>query len=67
MTSVTRAYTYAAPPSPVDGRLASATCGGRALSGPAVAPRFLSGMVTRAVPAEAALPGVARAAAEVSR
>ncbi|MEU4405089.1 hypothetical protein AB0F88_11225 [Streptosporangium sp. NPDC023963] len=67
MTSATRAYAYAAPSSPVDGRLGSATSGGRALSGPAVDPRFLSGAVTRTAPAAAALLGVARAAVEVSR
>lgn len=58
MTSATQAYTYAAPSSLVDGRLGLATSGGRALSGPAVAPRFFSGVVTRTAPA-AALLGVA--------
>ncbi|MER5625829.1 hypothetical protein ABT061_32810 [Streptosporangium sp. NPDC002544] len=40
MTPATQAYTYAAPSSLVDGRLGLATSGGRALSGPAVAPWF---------------------------
>ncbi|AQZ69513.1 secreted protein [[Actinomadura] parvosata subsp. kistnae] len=53
MTSATQAYTYAAPSSLIDGRLGLATSGGRALSGPAVAPRFFSGVVTRAAPAAA--------------
>ena len=57
MTSATQAYTYAAPSSLVDGRPGSATFGGRALSGPAVAPRFLSGVATQAAPAAAALLG----------
>ncbi|MFI7110144.1 SWIM zinc finger family protein [Nonomuraea sp. NPDC050227] len=59
MTSATQAYTYAAPSSLIDGRLGLATSGGRALSGPAVAPRFFSGVVTQAAPAAAALLGVA--------
>ena len=77
MTSATQAYTYAAPSSLVEGRLGLATSGGRALSGPAVAPRFFNGVVTQAAPAAAALLGpckhvlaariVARAAVEVSR
>ncbi|GAA3415783.1 hypothetical protein [Streptosporangium vulgare] len=67
MTSATRAYAHAAPSSPAGDRLGSAASGGRALSGPAVAPRFLGGVVTQAAPSAAALLGVARAAAEVSR
>ncbi|MEU9833241.1 SWIM zinc finger family protein [Streptosporangium sp. NPDC048047] len=59
MTSATQAYTYAAPSSLVGGRLGLATSGGRALSGPVVAPRFFSGVVTQAAPAAAALLGVA--------
>ncbi|MEQ4724412.1 SWIM zinc finger family protein [Nonomuraea sp. B19D2] len=59
MTSATQAYTYAAPSSLVDGRLGLATSGERALSGPAVAPRFFSGVVTQAAPAAAGLLGVA--------
>jgi hypothetical protein len=59
MTTATQAYTYAAPSSLVDGRLGLATSGGRALSGPAVAPRFFSGLVTQAAPAAAALLGLA--------
>ncbi|GAA0994748.1 SWIM zinc finger domain-containing protein [Acrocarpospora macrocephala] len=59
MTSATQAYTYAAPSSLVDGHLGLATSGGRALSGPALAPRFFSGLVTQAAPAAAALLGVA--------
>ncbi|WP_204358289.1 hypothetical protein [Streptosporangium sp. 'caverna'] len=51
MTSATQAYRYAAPSSLVDGRLGSATFGGRALSGPAVTPRFFSGVVPQAAPA----------------
>ncbi|GAA0925156.1 SWIM zinc finger domain-containing protein [Nonomuraea longicatena] len=57
--TMTQAYTYAAPSALVDGRLGLATSGGRALSGPAVAPRFFSGVVTQAAPAAAALLGVA--------
>ncbi|GAB1823858.1 SWIM zinc finger family protein [Herbidospora sp. RD11066] len=59
MTSATQAYSYAAPSSLVDGRLGLSTSGGRALSGPAVAPKFFSGLVTQAAPAAAALLGVA--------
>ncbi|MEV4804433.1 SWIM zinc finger family protein [Nonomuraea sp. NPDC049421] len=59
MTAATQAYTYAAPSSLVDGHLGLATSGGRALSGPALAPRFFSGVVTQAAPAAAALLGVA--------
>ncbi|MET8048008.1 SWIM zinc finger family protein [Streptosporangium sp. NPDC005286] len=59
MTSATQAYSYAAPSSLVDGRLGLSTSGGRALSGPALAPRFFSGVVTQAAPAAAALLGIA--------
>ncbi|WP_062440776.1 SWIM zinc finger family protein [Herbidospora daliensis] len=59
MTSATQAYSYAAPSSLVDGRLGLSTSGGRALSGPAAAPKFFSGLVTQAAPAAAALLGVA--------
>ncbi|WP_433372725.1 SWIM zinc finger family protein [Streptosporangium sp. CA-115845] len=59
MTSTTQAYSYAAPSSLVDGRLGLSTSGGRALSGPALAPRFFSGVVTQAAPAAAALLGIA--------
>ncbi|GIH60001.1 hypothetical protein Msi02_08180 [Microbispora siamensis] len=59
MTNATQAYSYAAPSMLVDGRLGLSTSGGRALSGPAVAPRFFSGVVTQAAPAAAALLGVA--------
>lgn len=59
MTSATQVYSYAAPSRLVDGRLGLSTSGGTALRGPAVAPRFFSGVVTRAAPAAAALLGVA--------
>lgn len=59
MTSATQAYSYAAPSTLVDGRLGLSTSGGTALSGPALAPRFFSGVVTQAAPAAAALLGVA--------
>ncbi|MCP2344712.1 SWIM zinc finger family protein [Nonomuraea roseoviolacea] len=59
MSQATQTYSYAAPSAMVDGRLGLSTSGGRALSGPAVAPRFFSGLVTQAAPAAAALLGVA--------
>ncbi|WP_204018149.1 SWIM zinc finger family protein [Sphaerimonospora thailandensis] len=59
MTSTTQAYRYAAPSTLSDGRLGLSTSGGRALSGPALAPKFFSGVVTQAAPAAAALLGVA--------
>ncbi|MEU9890158.1 hypothetical protein [Sphaerisporangium sp. NPDC051011] len=59
MTSATQAYSYASPSTLVNGRLGLSTSGGRALSGPALAPKFFSGLVTQAAPAAAALLGVA--------
>ncbi|RCG23371.1 SWIM zinc finger family protein [Sphaerisporangium album] len=59
MTTATQAYSYASPSTLVNGRLGLSTSGGRALSGPALAPRFFSGLVTQAAPAAAALLGVA--------
>ncbi|MBG0832680.1 SWIM zinc finger family protein [Planomonospora sp. ID67723] len=59
MTSATQTYSYASPSSLVNGHLGLSTSGGRALGGPALAPRFFSGLVTQAAPAAAALLGVA--------
>ncbi|MEV5414241.1 hypothetical protein AB0K60_36070 [Thermopolyspora sp. NPDC052614] len=59
MSAATQTYSYATPSALVDGRLGLSTSGGRALSGPATAPRFFSGVVTSPAAAAAGLLGVA--------
>jgi|GEM_PF-4316707 hypothetical protein len=59
MTAATQSHRYAAPSAPADGRLGLSTSGGRTRGGPAVAPRFFSGVVTRPDAAAAALLAIA--------
>lgn len=61
MTAATQILGYAAPSALASGRLGPSTGGGRTRSGPAVAPRFFSGVVTRPDAAAAALLAVADA------
>jgi SWIM zinc finger. len=59
VTTATQTYSYAAPSALVDGRLGLSTSGGRTAHGPAVAPRFFSGVLTRPEIAAAGLLAVA--------